>query len=87
MPPPTSDVPQWTRDAAALNAAWPPEIQLTPGHCELAAAELTLLLAGEGIDVGNIEVPDLDTLQQAFNRNCRMTQHVHDHPQFTKLAT
>ncbi len=30
--------------------------------------ELAPLLAEEGIDVDNIDVPDLDTLQQAMNR-------------------
>jgi hypothetical protein len=46
----------------------PPQIQLTPGLGEQTMRELAPLLAEEGIDVGNIDVPDLDTLQAALNR-------------------
>lgn len=45
-----------------------PQIQLTPGLGEQTMRELASLLAGEGIDVDNIDVPDLDTLQAALNR-------------------
>ena len=48
--------------------AGPPEIQLKPGMANELLHELAPLLAEEGIDVGNIDVPDLDTLQQALNR-------------------
>jgi len=46
----------------------PPQIQLTPGLGEQTLRELAPLLAEEGIDVDNIDVPDLDTLQAALNR-------------------
>ena len=46
----------------------PPQIQLTPGLGEQTMRELAPLLAEEGIDVDNIDVPDLDTLQAALNR-------------------
>ena len=46
----------------------PPQIQLTPGLGEQTMRELVPLLAEEGIDVDNIDVPDLDTLQAALNR-------------------
>jgi hypothetical protein len=46
----------------------PPRVQLTPGLGEQTMRELAPLLAEEGIDVGNIDVPDLDTLQAALNR-------------------
>ena len=48
--------------------AGPPEIQLKPGMANELLHELAPLLAEEGIDVDNIDVPDLDTLQQALNR-------------------
>jgi len=46
----------------------PPEIQFKPGIAKEMLRELTPLLAEEGIDVDNIDVPDLDTLQAAMNR-------------------
>jgi len=45
-----------------------PEIQFKPGMASELLHELAPLLAEEGIDVNNIDVPDLDTLQQALNR-------------------
>jgi hypothetical protein len=46
----------------------PPRIQFTPGLANETLRDLAPLLAEEGIDVGNIDVPDLDTLQAAMNR-------------------
>ena len=46
----------------------PPQIQLTPGLAKETLRELAPLLAEEGIDVGNIDVPDLAALQAAMNR-------------------
>jgi hypothetical protein len=46
----------------------PPQIQLTPGLGEQTMRELAPLLAGEGIDVDNIGVPDPGTLQAALDR-------------------
>ncbi len=48
--------------------AGPPEIQFKPGMANELLHELAPLLAEEGIDVDNIDVPDLDTLRQALNR-------------------
>jgi hypothetical protein len=45
-----------------------PQIQRKPGLAEEMLHELAPLLAEEGIDVDNIDVPDLDTLQHALNR-------------------
>jgi hypothetical protein len=45
----------------------PPRVQLTPGLADQTLRELAPLLAEEGIDVGNIDVPNLDTLQAALN--------------------
>ena len=45
-----------------------PEIQFKPGMANELLHELAPLLAEEGIDVNNIDVPDLDTLQQALSR-------------------
>jgi hypothetical protein len=45
-----------------------PEIQFKPGMADELMRELAPLLAEEGIDIDNIDVPDLDTLQQAMNR-------------------
>jgi hypothetical protein len=45
-----------------------PQIQFTPGLANETLRELAPLLAQEGIDVDNIDVPDLDTLQAALNR-------------------
>lgn len=46
----------------------PPQIQLKPGLAAETLRELAPLLAEEGIDVDNIDVPDLATLQAALNR-------------------
>jgi hypothetical protein len=48
--------------------AGPPQVQLKPGMANELLHELAPLLAEEGIDVDNIDVPDIDTLQQALNR-------------------
>jgi hypothetical protein len=45
-----------------------PQVQLTPGLAEQMLRELAPLLAEEGIDVDNIDVPDLQTLQRALTR-------------------
>jgi hypothetical protein len=45
-----------------------PEIQFKPGMANELMTELAPLLAEEGIDIDNIDVPDLDALQQAMNR-------------------
>jgi hypothetical protein len=45
-----------------------PEIQHKPGLAKEMLHELAPLLADEGIDVDNIDVPDMDTLQAAMNR-------------------
>ena len=45
-----------------------PEIQHKPGLAKQMLHELAPLLAEEGIDVDNIDVPDLDALQAAMNR-------------------
>jgi hypothetical protein len=45
-----------------------PEIQFKPGMANELMVELAPLLAEEGIDINNIDVPDIDTLQQAMNR-------------------
>jgi hypothetical protein len=41
-----------------------PQIQLKPGLAKETLRELAPLLAEEGIDVDNIDVPDLDTAPQ-----------------------
>ncbi len=46
----------------------PPDIQFRPGMANELLHELAPLLAEEGIDVDNIDVPDLETLQQAMAR-------------------
>src|SRR5215469_17776730 len=46
----------------------PPKIELKPGLAQETLRELAPLLAEEGIDAGNIDVPDIDTLQAALNR-------------------
>src|SRR5215469_11467286 len=46
----------------------PPKIELKPGLAQETLRELAPLLAEEGIDVDNIDVPDIDTLQAALNR-------------------
>jgi hypothetical protein len=45
----------------------PPQIQFKPGMANEMLRELAPLLAEEGIDVDNIDVPDLATLQAAMN--------------------
>jgi hypothetical protein len=45
-----------------------PDIQIKPGMAQELLRELAPLLAEEGIDVDNIDVPDLQTLQAAMNR-------------------
>jgi hypothetical protein len=45
----------------------PPQIQLKPGMAQELLRELAPLLAEEGIDAGNIDVPDVQTLQHALN--------------------
>ena len=46
----------------------PPQIQLKPGMAQGLLRELAPLLAEEGIDVDDIDVPDTETLQRALNR-------------------
>jgi hypothetical protein len=46
----------------------PPDIQIKPGMAQELLRELAPLLAEEGIDADNIDVPDLQTLQAAMNR-------------------
>jgi hypothetical protein len=48
--------------------AGPPEIQFKPGTADELLRELAPLLAEEGIDVDNVDVPDPQTLQRALNR-------------------
>lgn len=48
--------------------AGPPQVQFKPGMAKELLRELGPLLAEEGIDVDNIDVPDLETLQAAMNR-------------------
>jgi hypothetical protein len=45
-----------------------PQIEIKPGLAQETLRELAPLLAEEGIDAGNIDVPDLQTLQAALNR-------------------
>jgi hypothetical protein len=45
-----------------------PQIQLKPGLAKETLRELAPLLAEEGIDVDNIDVPDLAILQAAMDR-------------------
>ncbi len=45
-----------------------PQVQFRPGLADETLRELAPLLAEEGIDVDDIDVPDLKTLQQAMNR-------------------
>lgn len=45
-----------------------PRVVFTPGLADQMLRELAPLLAEEGIDVNNIDVPDMDTLQRALNR-------------------
>jgi hypothetical protein len=48
--------------------AGPPEIQFKPGMAKELLRELAPVLAEDGIDVDNIDVPDMETLQRALNR-------------------
>jgi hypothetical protein len=45
-----------------------PEIEVKPGMARELLRELAPLLAEEGIDAGNIDAPDLQTLQAAMSR-------------------
>ena len=45
-----------------------PQIEFKPGLANEMLRDLAPLLAEEGIDVDNIDIPDLDTLQHALNR-------------------
>ncbi len=45
-----------------------PQVQFRPGLADETLRELAPLLVEEGIDVDDIDVPDLKTLQQAMNR-------------------
>jgi hypothetical protein len=46
----------------------PPRIEFKPGMANQMLRELAPLLAEEGIDVDNIDVADIETLQRAMNR-------------------
>src|ERR1700757_1886185 len=46
----------------------PPKSEVKPGMAQELLRELAPLLAEEGIDADNIDVPDLQTLQAAMNR-------------------
>jgi hypothetical protein len=46
----------------------PPRIEFKPGMANEMLRELAPLLAEEGIDVANIDVPDMATLQRAMDR-------------------
>jgi hypothetical protein len=46
----------------------PPRIELKPGMANELLRELAPLLAEEGIDIDNIDVADIETLQRAMNR-------------------
>jgi hypothetical protein len=46
----------------------PPRIEFKPGMANELLRELAPLLAEEGIDVDNIDVPNMETLQRAMNR-------------------
>src|SRR5258706_10222111 len=46
----------------------PPRIEFKPGMANELLRELAPLLAEEGIDADNIDVPDMVTLQRAMNR-------------------
>lgn len=46
----------------------PPQIEFKPGMADEMLRELGPLLAEEGIDVENIDVPDMQTLQRAMDR-------------------
>ena len=46
----------------------PPRVEWKPGLADEMMRELAPLLAEEGVDVDDIDVPDLPTLQAAMNR-------------------
>lgn len=46
----------------------PPRVEFKPGMADEMLRELAPLLAEDGIDVNNIDVPDIETLQRAMNR-------------------
>ncbi len=60
-------VPDMRRRSPEPPAA-PPGIQFKPGMASDLLRELAPLLAEEGIDADNIDVPDVETLQRALNR-------------------
>jgi len=60
----------------------PPQIEIKPGLAQETLRELAPLLAEEGIDVDNIDVPDLATLQAALNRAVER----HNMTRFTPLG-
>src|SRR5512142_1893060 len=61
-------VPDMRRRTPEPPPAGLPDVQFKPGMADELLRELAPLLAEEGIDVSNIDVPDLDTLQEALNR-------------------
>ncbi len=61
-------VPDMRRRTPEPPPAGLPDVQFKPGMADELLRELAPLLAEEGIDVSNIDVPDLDTLQDALNR-------------------
>ena len=61
-------VPDMRRRTPEPPPAGLPEIQFKPGMADELLHELAPLLAEEGIDVDNIDVPDLDTFQGALSR-------------------
>jgi hypothetical protein len=56
------------RRATPEPPAGPPEIQFEPGMAKQLLRELAPVLAEDGIDVDNIDVPDMETLQRALDR-------------------
>jgi hypothetical protein len=61
-------VPDMRRRTPEPPPAGPPDIQVNPGMADELLRELAPLLAGDGIDVSNINRTDPDTLQQALGR-------------------
>jgi hypothetical protein len=61
-------VPDMRRSSPEPPPAGMPEIKFKPGMAKELLGELAPLLAEEGIDVNDIDVPDLDTLQRALDR-------------------
>lgn len=60
----------------------PPQVRFTPGLADETLRELAPLLAEEGIDVEDIDVPDLATLQAALDRAVER----HNLARFTPVA-